>query len=466
MSGAGNVTLAVIEETGSKAGYVLPVDRVTQERLRSHGRMPVREDLATEGQYDQTLKAGNGLWARWGDNDSTPSDMRAMMEECDIAGATIGKITEMMWGDGLYWAKDYGMAHKEGLSDSINDEIEEFVNRNRAETHCIPAQFADYRLLMNCFCEMWWDESGTKIAGMSHKSAEHCRLGYQDEKTGKIPWVVYSPDFSLGTTPMEERLALIAYLDWNVEDPFEMVRGENFIDHAFFPTPGMTYYAVPFWAGLFRKNGWIDVNINIPELINLMTANKAKLTYFIHIPINYFLARDPEFLNYDAKKRQDVIDAKSAELNALLKDSKNYYASLVSVFQEDDSTKEPYGKIIIESIDEKSKGDTWMPDSNVSDAKIVQGLGLHPSQMGLAPEGGKMGAGSGSDQKESFNTQNALVNVHEAIILFRYNGIISIINKWGAKFWMGKEKHVTKDVTATGVVKEGDKVKGLEGEKV
>ena len=439
------VTLAVIEDMQGKIPVVLPIDRYSYE-----GRNAPK-DVATTGKYDKEDKAGDGLWARWGSNDDIPTAYRKMMESCDIAGATIGKISEIMYGDGLYWAADWGMKHKEGLSEAVNKEIQDFIDRNRIEYHYLPAQFADYRLLMNTFTEFWWSDDKKKITGMSHKPAEHCRLGYQDEKTGRIPWVIYSPDFCLGTDPKEDRLAPIDYLDWNQDDPIEMVRGKNFINHSYFPSPGMTYYAVPFWAGLFRDDGWINVNINIPQLINMISQNKAKLTYMIHIPINYFTARDPEFLTYDATKRQKIIDAKTAELNTLLKDSKNYYASLVSVFQEAEGTYEPFGKIEIVAIDDKSKGDTWMPDSNVSDAKIVQGLGLHPSQMGLAPEGGKMGAGSGSDQKEAFNTQNALVNIHEYIILSNLYNIVNKVNGWNAVFWMGKEKHVTKDESKSGV---------------
>lgn len=442
------VTLAVVEQEDGKA-LVLPADRISSRSIA--GYTP-RSDVATPGRYDETQKAGNGLWATWGSADDTPTAMRLLMEQSDIVGATIGKLTEMMWGDGIYWAAEYGMAHREGLSAEINAEIESWIDRNRIETHWLPAQLADYRLVMNTFTEMWWSEDGKKIAGMAHKPAEHCRLGYQEEKTGKIPWVIFSPDFALGTSPSEERIAPIAYYDWLLQDPTEVVRGSNFIDHAYYPTPGMTYYATPWWAGLFRKDGWIQVNINIPLLINLLTANKAKLTYLIQIPVSYFVARDPEFTTYSADKMKTIIDAKTDEINSMLRNSDNYYASLVSIFQEEESTKTPYGKITIEAIADGARTDTWMPDSNVSDAKIVQGLGLHPSQMGLAPEGGKMGAGSGSDQKESFNAGNALVSVHEAIILFRLNGIVSRINGWGAKFWCGKEQHVTKDVHASGVI--------------
>lgn len=438
-----NIQIPVVIEAGRLTA--LPPSQYT-------GTMPV--DEATKGLYDPEVKGGGGVWAMWGGDDQEPTTRRTMIEDCDIAGATIGKLSELMWGDGIYWSADWNMKHKEGLTDQINSDIEEWLDRNMVETMWLPGQTADYRLLMNTFTEFWWDTKGKgakTIAGMAHRPAEHCRLGYQDEKSGDIPFVVYSPDFGLGRTPADDRLALIDYWDWKKDDPAELVRGKNFIHHAYYPTPGMTYYANPFWSGLFKKGGWIDVSIGIPKMVSLYNANKMKVAYLINIPVNYFVARDPEFLTYDANKRKKIFDDEVARINSVLRDEKNHYASLISMYAEAEGTYTAYGKIEINPILQEAN-DAWMPDSNVSDSKIVQGLGMHPSQMGLMPQGGKMGAGSGSDQKESFNTQNVLNSVHQQILLYNLTSIVGKINGWGAKFWIGNERHVTQNIDKSGVI--------------
>jgi hypothetical protein len=231
-----------------------------------------------------------------------------------------------------------------------------------------------------------------------------------------------------------------------------VVRGKNFIHHAYYPTPGMTYYASPFWSGLFKKDGWVDASILIPGTVTRYNRNRMKIAYQINIPTSYFIARDPDFETYDAKKRIEIFQKEVARIDSILKDERNEYVTITSMFMEAIGTNDPYGKIEILPIKSESITSTWMPDSNVSDAKIVQGLGLHPSQMGLSPEGGKMGAGSGSDQQESFNTARFLSNVHHQIILFRLNSIVSFVNKWGVKFWNGGERHVTKNVNKSGVI--------------
>jgi hypothetical protein len=412
------------------------------------------EDLGTSAPFDKDVKGGSGLWAIWGDDDNYPASLREKMSKCDIAGATIGKLSELMWGDGIFWSKDWNQDHKQGVSKKINDEIEDFFDRNEIETNWYPGQISDYRLHMNTFTEFWWDDKGQKIAGMEHKSAEHCRLAYQDESTGRIPHVIYSPDFGLGNTPIESRRKKILNFDRRVVDPIEVVRGKNFIHHAYYPTPGMTYYASPFWSGLFKKDGWVDASILIPGTVTRYNRNRMKIAYQINIPTSYFIARDPDFETYDAKKRIEIFQKEVARIDSILKDERNEYVTITSMFMEAIGTNDPYGKIEILPIKSESITSTWMPDSNVSDAKIVQGLGLHPSQMGLSPEGGKMGAGSGSDQQESFNTARFLSNVHHQIILFRLNSIVSLVNKWGVKFWNGGERHVTKNVNKSGVINE------------
>ena len=114
-------------------------------------------------------------------------------------------------------------------------------------------------------------------------------------------------------------------------------------------------------------------------------------------------------------------------------------------------TGEPRGLVEIVALDDKTKAGTWIPDAQVSDAQIVQGFGLHPSQVGLQPQGGKMGAGSGSDQRESYNTSVLLQSIDQMIILEPLNWI-SKYNNWGVCFKFINDTHTTTNDQESGVV--------------
>ena len=118
-------------------------------------------------------------------------------------------------------------------------------------------------------------------------------------------------------------------------------------------------------------------------------------------------------------------------------------------------TGEALGKIEIIALDDKIKRDAWVPTSETADAQIVQGLGLHPSQVGLAPQGGKMGAGSGSDQRETYNLGISLNNIEQQIILEPLNWIAKYNAQsnpdWDITFFIDHTYHTTSNIRESGL---------------
>ena len=108
-------------------------------------------------------------------------------------------------------------------------------------------------------------------------------------------------------------------------------------------------------------------------------------------------------------------------------------------------------------MDDKIKSNAWVPSSEKADAQIVQGLGLHPSQVGLATEGGKMGSGSGSDQRESYNTGITLNTIEQEIVLEPLNWIAAFNaqtdpKNWDITFFIDHTIHTTTNVQESGLV--------------
>ncbi len=102
----------------------------------------------------------------------------------------------------------------------------------------------------------------------------------------------------------------------------------------------------------------------------------------------------------------------------------------MTVFREHETGGHPMGKPEIIAVDDKAKSGTWVPDSNFADSQIVQGLGLDPSQIGLMSDGGKMGAGSGSDKMQSYN-QHILLNTPDQRLVLSPLNYLSKYNNWG-----------------------------------
>ena len=365
-------------------------------------------------------------WAPWGANDCLPTEIRRKIEKVPMASQAVYRLIAMMYGNGLaYYRNDDLKEEEQKVKRARIPLVENWLRRNKITTKWLIPQFADYRYTMNTFSEMAMNRRRDEITNIYHKPGEFCRLSKQNESTLNIDNIFFSPDFSQGYPPIRSRIKSIPLLPWYESECFlRRLRKYNFAYHSRFETPGITYYARPFWIGLFRKNGWIDVSIKVPEVVNAMMSNQVILKYQILIPESYFEIRHEGWQSsYTDVQRNEIIDKKIDEINDMLQGTDNLFKSISTVFKQDPVTGADLGKIEIIAIDDKTKKDEWVPSSDRSDAQIVQSLGLHPSQVGLAPEGGKMGAGSGSDQRESFNTQISINTIDQEIVLEPLNFI-------------------------------------------
>ena len=440
------IVLDVIEENGEYK-VILPEARI------DHGNDQTKAPLPRE-------ETQNFEWAPWGEDDCLPTQIRQKLEKVPMASAAIYKQVAMMYGNGLQYYKNSDLKDGESKIQRAHiPAIENWMKANRLQLRWLIPQFVDYRYYMQTFSEVILNKRGDQITNLCHKPAEFCRLSKQNERSLDIERVIYSPDFATGFQPPPERRKSGPLFVWYDEDRFlNCLRGSKFFYHSRFETPGITYYARPFWLGLFRKGGWIDVSISVPEIVNSMMSNQVRLKYQIIIPESYFEIRHRDWQTYTDEKRIEAIDSKIDEINQALAGTENAYKSISVVTRQDIQGNE-LGKIEIIAIDDKIKEGSWVPSSEKADAQIVQGLGLHPSQVGLAPEGGKMGAGSGSDQRESFNTHISLNTIDQEVVLEPLNWIAQFNARtnpeWDVTFFIDHTHHTTTNEQESGM-KPGD----------
>lgn len=382
-------------------------------------------------------------WAPWGMNDNRPTEIRHKLRKVPMAGAALDKLVKMMYGNGLVYVREKDLASGAQNVPRANDaRVERFLKRNRIDIMWYLAQCWDYRYYTLTFSEMVLNEGGTEIVELYHKSAEHCRFSQQDDKDFKVKWVGFSPRFAEAPPTQAQITWLPLYRWYEHEEFFAKLRGRKFVWASFMPMPGMFYYPEQPWIGLFSDKGWLDVSANVPRIVSAMQVNQINLKYLINVSVEYFKIRHRDWDMYTAEQQKKEFDAFSAKIEQHLSGTDNAFKSITVMFEEDPMTGNRRGLIEVVSVDDKTKVGTWIPDSSTADAQIVQGLGLHPSQVGLAPEGGKMGAGSGSDQRESFNTAISLNTPEQDIILEALN-FVSDYNGWGVRFLVDHTTHTT-----------------------
>lgn len=395
---------------------------------------------------------GGITWAWWGDNDRLPTTMREKVELVPIAGTTLEKKISMMVGEDLVWVKteDYRRFGIEAEQQYVA-EVEDWMDENRIETEWWNAQCADYCLSFNTFNELILSKDRKRITGLYHIAAEHARLSKANARN-QVDWLLYSMHYPFGTAQADaNRVAIPLYKWFDREAFFANLRRDKFAWHTRFPTPGLIYYARPWWLGLFKEDGWLDVSSDVPKVVRAMQKNQVALKYTIAIPESYFILRHPDWTTYENSRRQEIIDNKVAEINTYLAGVENVYKSIAYVFRENEVSGAAMGKIEIEAVDDKAKSGTWVPDSYAADAQIVQGFGMHPTNIGLAPQSGSMGAGSGSDKLQTYN-QGILLNTKDQRLVLEPLNYVSRYNGWGLTCIVKHTHLTTQDDNRAGVV--------------
>lgn len=441
---------------------VLPIAKMTSDsnlfKPKTDGK-----PRKTELNYEEN-EFTSEPWAYWGTDDQLPNIIKHKITESPIASQTIYRKVQMLYGNGLCYYSNKTYEQTGEFQKAFSAKVERWLRLNRIKTAWIPAVFNDWAYLMNSFSELIFSGDRQRISNIYHKPVAFCRLETQNQSTYKIDHLYYSPQYAFGYKPQTSDIRKIKLFDWTNQRSFiEKLAGKKFAWHSRFPD-GNPYYAKPFWVGLTREDGWLDVNNKVPEIINAMMDNQISIKYIIHIPMTYFQLRYRDFNNKDEHERDKIINDFIKSINSKLQGHENIYSSIAYLFQEHENGQAE-GKIKIEAVDEKINKEAWVPSADHSNAQIVQALGLHPSQMGLAPEGGKMGAGSGSDQRESFNTGITLNTIEQDILLEPLNWIATFNAQadpeWDVTFYIDHTFHTTTNKVETGMLP-GDNTPGVQ----
>ena len=383
--------------------------------------------------------------AIWGHDNCFPITCARKIQKSSFAAGALHRNIQLMIGNNLAYCEtnDEGKQPKR----TYKPEVEMFLTENHIRTRYIPALFTDYKYFHACFSELSFDTS-KKVTRLYHKSAAFCRLEKQNDKSLKIERLFYSAEYLEGTASKKATLKLI-----NPVDPTFAIKDSKYAFYSYFPSPCMTYYPVAPWESLINDKSWLDVSITVPEIVSTMQQNQVDLKFQIVIPQSFFQMKfkDGQWDMMSEKDRQKVVGEVVDNLNTALSDPSNRYKSFTNIV-DDTIPGQQRGQIQIIPIDNnKTKSGDWIPDSTTADAQITHAFTIHNSQIGLQNAGGKMGAGSGSDIRESHNTSLDLNTIDQQIALEALQ-YVSKINDWNIRFYIDHNYHTTTNNAESGIV--------------
>ncbi len=375
-------------------------------------------------------ETGMTKYARWGDSGRLPTEWRIKIEKSDIAAAAIERKVAMLYGQGMkYYKVEYDEKGEEVRRFFKDDKIERFVRKNKIH------KFLAERLKNFMYFGILWSEGITsrdkkEIVSVRHLDSEMCRFHTRDETTGVIKMIGFSADFCNSEEPSDDLVTDIPLIDcYNEMESIRKVKTHKFAQVSKLDTPGRSYYPMPAWAGLLRKEGWLDVSNSIPETLICINDKQVKFRYIIRVAEAYWRFWYPEWDTYDAKAREEKVQLKKKELDDIVLNAKRMTVkSILTTNFMDPVTNQIIPGVEVIAVDDKLKNQEYIPNSQAADSKIVATLGIDPSEFGLQPEGGKMGGGSGSDKRTSRVNAVSISKIIEDLIfeplytVLEYNG--------------------------------------------
>jgi hypothetical protein len=336
-------------------------------------------------------------------------------------GAAVGGVSALKsthYGTGLSIVQDKenesGEFEKVKQSLRKYPDIYQFFKNNRLQKFWYE-KITDQTLFHIAFTEHCLSVDQNKIVRVKRQKAAHIRFAQQDEN-GIIPYVVLNTDWA----NYDEKYNTGFYFadpDMTVEELKAWVKEKkiyNFVTASVYPLVDETYYPNPDWHAVDRS-GWMDVANSVPELKQALFENQLHFKYIVYVSDFYFESfYKEEWDDFDAEKRQKMREDLSRTIDEHLSGNKAHGRSLVSpIFDQN-------GKFVkgieVESIDNKLKDGSYLPDASASNSEILFALGVDPVIVGAGTPGATQGR-SGSDKREAYTILSANLTPRRHITL-------------------------------------------------
>lgn len=328
-------------------------------------------------------------------------------------GAAVGGINTLSsttYGNGFgIYKKIKTAAGKIELEEQLLEafpEIEEFIAVNNLDKFW-DAKIQDLALLSIAFTEHIISANGDKIVKATRLKSSHCRFGKMDE-AGDIPFVYINSDWSNANKNYTIQIPFFDKDRLTADDIKAICKEKkifNFCTASAYTYIDENYYPKVTWHAVDR-NGWMDVANSVPELKQALFENQMHFKYIVYISDYYFESfYKDEWDEFDAEKRQKMREDLATSIDDHMSGNKGSGRSLVSPILEEG------GKFVegikVESIDNKLKDGSYLPDASAANSEILFAIGVNPAIIGAGTPGASNLGGSGSNIREAYTVLSA-----------------------------------------------------------
>lgn len=373
----------------------------------------------------------------WGADNDEPQKIITAIESIPIAGRALDFNIKSFYGAGPFiHTVDYSDDGKElisgvNLEGKGNDKLKAFLKRSRFKKTNLEL-ITDNETFFNVFPEMIVSKDYKSIVSMGHQEAAFCRWALWDKTEKRITKCLISANWE--DNPNDENVDVVDVVDpkLTVDEVREWLKKKKiykFIYPLNYPTPGQSYYKVPYWNGA-RKAGWFDIAAKVPEFKKKIMENQIAIRWIIKIPWSYWENEFPKAVFKNEKERLDKIGEKLDEMEDFICNSTNAGKAMVTHFDIDKVTQKALPGIEITPIHSKITGEDglYLEDSSAANSEILFAFGVDGTLIGAGTPGGKREGGGGSDKREAYFLKSALHKAGRDLIseawefCFEFNG--------------------------------------------
>ena len=405
--------------------------------------------------------------APWGEDNRFPQNIVNLMDYCGVGKAALDIKARSLWGEGIIPIKiiDYEDGGQteivKALSRTQYKEVYSFIESIGFFRFYLEF-LRDWTWYVNCFPEMILSKDGSKITGMVHQESCDCRFKQMND-AGKIEkvflsklWGMSKDQFvkfdpaktlrGLSSTQyqLEQDNKFVKSLDCidmydavkSLKTIAETLKDNNGLKSAIlpvnYPSHNKTYYQLADWDGA-RLSGWIEIAGKIPAMLKAIYNKAYNIKYHIRIPWIYFVKKyDKVWAAADLEARKKIVENELKVMDAFLSGSDKAHQSFVSFFEVDNTTKEGWGKIEIDTVESKVTFEKDLVTSQAANSEIMFAMRLNPDSLGIGAPGGPYSgsAGSGSNLREAKLVYDSGLHLERRVTLEPLY-LVRDYNQWG-----------------------------------
>ena len=359
-------------------------------------------------------------WAIWGDNDDWPQKLLADMDKLGVAKRALNLSADLHYGSGIQWMKEQVDKEKGTLKHMLNNpkgwrRWSNLSGFNEALSNAILSAdtfgMGFIRVTMSAIGD---------VHSLKCLDTPSCRI--EKRVNGKANKLYYAQDIH-EKNAADEKTIEYKYFD-NHTDILTFAKANPvFVFPIRYNCWGKFYYSEPDYYATFR-NGWANIAIGVPKLIDNIYKNQSSLKYHVKIPLSTFKAKYKDWETKEEKEQITLFVQYRDEIETVITSAEAAGKSVFSLYND----LEKFDSITIEPIKNYLDSTKDLPNNLAANSEILFAIGIDPSLLGLNMPGAKdLNGGGGSQRRESLKIKQTTLT-RERLVSLQFAWMISILN--------------------------------------